>query len=98
MRPTIYLGVTGSAMETRGICTERGDINREVIITNRELRTLATRIQKAKNKLYAFLVTDMPTIVDTMKAVGGGKNLVYRPQKIFKFKTQVKLLVFLQES
>lgn len=36
--PTVHLGVAASAMEKRGIRTERGDLNREIEITNQKLR------------------------------------------------------------
>lgn len=36
--PTVHLGVAASAMEKRGIRTGRGDLNREIEVTNQKLR------------------------------------------------------------
>ena len=36
--PTVHLGVVASAMEKRGIRTERGDLDREIEVTNERLR------------------------------------------------------------
>ena len=44
--PTIHLGVAASQMERKGIRTERGDINREIEVTNSHLRQLKARITK----------------------------------------------------
>ena len=47
--PTIHLGVAASQMEKRGIRTERGNINREIEVTNQALRQLRARIDKLQN-------------------------------------------------
>ncbi len=44
--PTVHLGVAASAMEKRGIRTGRGDLNREIEVTNQKLRQLKARISK----------------------------------------------------
>ncbi|MCI8812991.1 MAG: MobA/MobL family protein, partial [Oscillibacter sp.] len=44
--PTVHLGVAASAMDKRGIRTERGDLNREIEVTNQKLRQLKARISK----------------------------------------------------
>ncbi|MCL2457215.1 MAG: MobA/MobL family protein, partial [Defluviitaleaceae bacterium] len=44
--PTVHMGAAASQMEQRGIRTERGDQNREIEITNREIRQLRVRIIK----------------------------------------------------
>ncbi len=49
--PTVHLGVAASAMEKRGIRTERGDLNREIEVTNQKLRQLKARISKLQNWL-----------------------------------------------
>jgi len=57
--PTIHLGAAAFQMERRGIRTERGDINREIEVTNQKLRQLKARI----NKLTVWLKeeADNPT-------------------------------------
>ena len=47
--PTVHLGVAASQMEKRGIRTERGNINREIEISNQKLRQLKARIVKLQN-------------------------------------------------
>lgn len=42
--PTVHLGVAASAMEKRGIRTDRGNINRQVHLDNKMLRQLRARI------------------------------------------------------
>ena len=49
--PTVHLGVAPSAMEKRGIRTERGDLNREIEVTNKRLRQLKAHISKLQNWL-----------------------------------------------
>ena len=96
--PTIHLGVAASAMEKRGIRTERGDINREIAVTNNQLRQLRARINKAKRWVYSQPLTNAPSMIDMIQGIAGGKNLDSRWQKITDLKTRAKLLVFLQEN
>ena len=49
--PTVHLGAAASAMEKRGIRTERGDLNREIEVTNQKLRQLKARIAKLQKWL-----------------------------------------------
>jgi hypothetical protein len=96
--PTVHLGVAASQMEKRGIRTERGDRNREIGITNKELGQLRARITKAKNDLYALPIIDAPTMVSIMSHIADGKNLNTRYQKIANLKTQANVLIFLQQN
>jgi len=48
--PTVHLGVAATQMERKGIVTERGDYNREIIVTNRQLRQLKARIKQLKQQ------------------------------------------------
>ncbi len=48
---TVHLGVAASAMEKRGIRTGRGDLNREIEVTNQKLRQLKARISKLQDWL-----------------------------------------------
>lgn len=47
--PTVHLGVAAFQMERRGIRTERGNINREIEVSNQKLRQLKARISKLQN-------------------------------------------------
>jgi len=96
--PTIHLGVAASAMEKRGIRTERGNINREIAVTNNQLRQIRARINKAKKWVYSQPLTSAPSMIDMMQGIAGGKSLDSRWQKIADLKTRAKLLAFLQEN
>jgi len=61
--PTIHLGVAASAMEKRGICTERGNINREIEVNNQRLSQLKARIVK----LQKWLDTEAKAELDMQK-------------------------------
>ena len=68
--PTVHLGVADSAMEKRGIRTERGDLNSEIEVTNQKLRQLKARISKLKNWLKEEQEnTDPPTLDDYIQGI-----------------------------
>ncbi len=68
--PTVHLGVADSAMEKRGIRTERGDLNSEIEVTNQKLRQLKARISKLKNWLKEEQEnTDPPTLADYIQGI-----------------------------
>jgi len=96
--PTIHLGVAASQMERKGIHTDRGDINRNIDITNQQLRQLRARIKKAKTWLYAQPLTNAPTLLDMMHGLAGGQNLDAQWKKIADLKTRAKVLVFLGQN
>ena len=50
--PTVHLGTAAFQMEKRGIRTERGDLNREIELTNAQLRQVKARINKLRNWLH----------------------------------------------
>ena len=62
--PTIHLGVAASAMEKRGIVTERGNTNRKIISINQELRQLRARI----GKLQKWIDTEAKEELDMQKS------------------------------
>jgi ATP-dependent exoDNAse (exonuclease V) alpha subunit len=68
--PTIHLGVAASQMEKKGIRTERGDINREIEVSNQKLRQLKARIAKLQNWLKEEQEnTAPPTLADIITSV-----------------------------
>ncbi len=68
--PTVHLGVATAAMERRGITTGRGDINREIEISNQKLRQLKARIAKLQNWLKEEIAnTAPPTLADILQGV-----------------------------
>lgn len=52
--PTIHLGASASAMERKGIRTEKGDINREIKKQNELLKSIGNEIKKITSWLADF--------------------------------------------
>ena len=52
--PTIHLGASASAMERKGIRTEKGDINREIKKQNELLKNIGNEIKKITSWLAGF--------------------------------------------
>ena len=68
--PTVHLGVAASAMEKRGIRTERGDLNREIEVTNQKLRQLKAHISKLQDWLKEEAEnTEPPTLADYIQGI-----------------------------
>jgi len=91
--PTVHLGPAASRMEKRGIRTERGDMNREIEITNKEIRQLRARINKLSDWLKEEAVnTAPPTLYDVIS------EILNQPgrSKITNLKYAAEILSFLQ--
>ena len=99
--PTIHLGVAASQMERNGIRTDRGDINREIEVTNSLLRQLKARI----NNLAVWLKDEaenptQPTLADVIE------NILQRRQaeqpgrygSAYNLKAAANMLNFLTEN
>ena len=96
--PTVHMGVAAMQMEEREIRTVRGDMNRAIEVSNRELRQLRARIQKVKDWLFSAPITNAPTLIEMMNNTSGGEKLKSQWKKIADLKTQAKALIFLQEN
>lgn len=100
--PTVHLGVAASAMEKRGIRTERGDLNREIEITNQKLRQLKARISKLQKWLKEEQANTEPsTLADYIRGILSrraqeGKSQV--SQSLYNLKDAAKMLNFLQAN
>jgi len=100
--PTVHLGVAAFQMEKRGIRTERGNLNREIEVTNQRLRQLKARIVKLQNWLKEESEnTAPPTLADVIQGILSrreqtGKSDRY--QSIGNLKAAAKMLNFLQEN
>ena len=100
--PTVHLGVAASAMEKRGIRTERGDINREIEVTNQRLRQLKARIFKLRDWLKEEQANaEPPTLADYIQGIlsrraQAGKSGV--SQSLYNLKDAAKMLNFLQAN
>lgn len=100
--PTVHLGVAASAMEKRGIRTERGDLNREIEVSNQKLRQLKARIAKLQKWLKEEQEnTEPPTLADYIQGILSrraqeGKSQV--SQSLYNLKDAAKMLSFLQAN
>lgn len=100
--PTIHLGAAASQMEKRGIRTERGNINREIEVSNQRLRQLKARIGKLQNWLKEEKESPAPTtLADYIHSIlsrkaQAGKSSV--SQSIYNLKDASKILIFLQQN
>ena len=66
--PTVHIGVAATQMERRGIATEMGNRNREIGITNQQIRQLQARINRLKDQLAEQSKNvEVPTLVDAVK-------------------------------
>ena len=94
--PAVHLGVAASQMERRGIRTERGNINRDIEVTNREIRMLRARLNKLTSWLSeAAKNTEPPTLADVIRDVLSRRERQSRYQQIGNLKSAAKMLNFL---
>ncbi|MCX4325413.1 MAG: MobA/MobL family protein [Lachnospiraceae bacterium] len=100
--PTVHLGVAASAMEKRGIRTERGDLNREIEVTNQKLRQLKARISKLQNWLKEEQENnEPPTLADYIQSILSRKAQAGKSgysQSLYNLKDAAKMLNFLQAN
>ncbi len=100
--PTIHLGVAAFQMERRGIPTERGNINREIEVSNQKLWQLKARISKLQNWLKEEMKNnEPPTLADVIQSILSrreqtGKSDRY--QAIGNLKSAAQMLKFLQQN
>ena len=67
-------------MEKRGIRTERGDLNREIEVTNKRLRQLKARISKLQNWLKEETQnTELPTLAACIQGILSRKAQAGKP-------------------
>ena len=94
--PTVHLGVAASQMERRGIATERGNINREIEVTNREIRMLRARLNKLKSWLTeAANNNEPPTLADVIRGILDKRERQGRYAQIANLKSAANMLNFL---
>jgi len=96
--PTVHLGVAASQMERKGIATERGNMNREIVVTNKQLRQLRARINHLKDWLKdADAPTTPPTLMSVIQSIAEGGGQSERHTRILE-KTAARVLSFLREN
>ena len=93
--PTVHMGVAASQMERKGIRTELGDKNRQIEITNKQIRQLRARISKIEKWLADEAANDIPpTLYDVIS------DILSRDDRssISKLKEASQMLIFLQQN
>ena len=106
--PTIHLGMAVSAMERKGILTDRGNTNRKIISMNQELRQLRARISKLQkwldweSKMEETMRESNPISSENLISIlsdtlsrNEGKA---RWQKVSDLKSAASVLAFLQTN
>jgi hypothetical protein len=93
--PTVHMGVAAMQMERRGIKTDRGDMNRQIEITNREIRMLRARITKLDKWLAEEAAnTAPPTLADVIHDILNRQGR----SSLTRLKAASQMLIFLQEN
>ena len=100
--PTIHLGVAAHQMEKRGIQTERGNKNREIMVTNSQLRQLKARLTKLEKWIEEeSKIEEPPTLADVITNILNRREQTgqqSRYDSIDNLKQAAAMLNFLQEN
>ena len=100
--PTIHLGAAASQMEKRGIRTERGDINRDIEVSNQQLRQLKVRLSKLQTWLKEEMQsTAEPTLADIISNILNRQKQTGQPSRygsIYNLKAAADMLNFLTSN
>jgi hypothetical protein len=98
--PTIHLGVAASQMEKRKIPTERGNINRQIEVTNRNLRQLKARIVELEKWIKEEAAnTEPPTLAEILQGIFERKakeGYSQHAQTMFNLKDGANMFNFIQ--
>jgi hypothetical protein len=86
-------------MEKRGIYTERGSQNREIIFTNQQLRQLRARVGKLNNWLNEeAVVTSPPALYEVIQNILQRDKSNTHYQRIANLKQAANILIFIREN
>jgi hypothetical protein len=95
--PSIHMGVAAMQMEKRGIETERGNINRMIEVTNKQLSQLQARMKRLQDWLEETPPAPVPELWRVLDEVFSGENRS-NYQIIRDIKKGAHLLAFLQTN
>ena len=100
--PSIKLGVAAFQMEKRGIRTDRGNINRDIEVSNQKLRQLKARLTKLDKWMKEELAnTDEPTLAEIISNILNQKSQTGTPSRyntINNLKAASDMLNFLADN
>jgi ATP-dependent exoDNAse (exonuclease V) alpha subunit len=94
--PTVHLGVAASQMERKGIKTERGNRNRIIEVSNKELRQTKARLDKLRKWIADEAKHDTPTLANVLDGILQGGEPKTRYAKIRDLKAAADTLTFMQ--
>lgn len=99
--PSIHLGVAASQMERKGIETERGNINREISLTNKILAEIKAKINSLKKWIEKITAeksapVKAENIIELLNRRSGGGLTHW--QKLRDLKAVSKAVVYLQNN
>jgi 2C-methyl-D-erythritol 2,4-cyclodiphosphate synthase len=95
--PSIHMGVAAMQMEKRGIETERGNINRTIEVTNKQLAQLQARMKRLQAWLEETPPAPVPELWRVLDEIFSGENRS-NYQIIRDIKQGAHLLSFLQTN
>jgi hypothetical protein len=96
--PTIHLGVSAAQMESKGIETDRGNINREIVRHNNILFVIMAKLRELKDKLKDALSRPAPdSLQGILQDILDGGEQPNRYTQIRNMKMVSEALEFLQE-
>ena len=96
--PTVHMGVAATRMERRGVHTEKGDVNREVVAQNRLLKEIRARITRLYNWSKELpSQEDKPSVLALLQQAQNTQPTT-RYGKVKALKESAALFNFLQEN
>jgi ATP-dependent exoDNAse (exonuclease V) alpha subunit len=97
--PTIHLGVAATQMEKKGIVTDRGNINREIVHNNNILFAIMAQLKRLKDWLKEALTPKAPpTLAEVLQSVLDGGELHGGYGQIRDIKAVGRVLAFMKEN
>lgn len=97
---TVHIGIAATQMERRGLITEKGTVNREIVAQNRLLKEIKARITRLYNwtKQQASQSEQKPSIWEQLQQAQTATQPTTRYGKVKALKESAALFNFLQEN
>lgn len=98
--PTVHMGVAATQMEHRGLSTEKGAVNREIVAQNRLLKEIKARITRLYNwtKQQAAQPEQKQIVWEQLQQAQTATHPTTRYGKVKALKESATLFNFLQEN
>jgi hypothetical protein len=95
--PSVHLGVSATQMERRGIKTDRGNFNRQVEMTNAQIRQLRARIVRVETWADGLKSQNPLSMYDVYSAIADAPTGTSVSAKNRHIQLMSKTLLFLEE-